>query len=132
MATVNLNRDTFLVDDGNEGKVIVANLADIPGGRALDMTGFDDEVVKAGHIIKHNTQSNEYAPLGITAEKYVSLSENEEYAGVLKASILASKPFAAILTVGEVNAAASPYPVTEDIVKGLPQIKFLYANTKED
>ena len=79
MATVNLNRDSFLVDDGNDGKVIVADLADIPGGRALDMTDFTDEVVKAGHIIKHNTETDEYAPLGVDAENYKSLSENEEY-----------------------------------------------------
>lgn len=132
MATVDLNRDSLLVDDGNDGKVIIANLADIPGGRALDMTGFDGDVVKAGHIIKHNTESDAYAPLGVSGEKYVALSDNEEYAGVLKASVLASKPAAAILTVGQVNAAASPYPVTADIIAGLPQIKFLYAKTKED
>lgn len=131
MATVNLNRASFLVDDGNDGKVIIADLADIPGGRALDMTDFTDEVVKAGHIIKHNTSTDEYSPLGVDAENYKSLSENEEYAGVLKASILASKPFAAILTVGEVNAAASPYPVTADIIAGLPQVKFLYATNKK-
>lgn len=129
MATVNLNRDTTLVDDGNDGKIIIANLADIPGGRALDMTGFTGDVVKAGHIIKHNTVTDEYAPLGITGSEndtYASLGQNEEYAGVLKATILAAKPFAAILTVGEVNAAASPYPVTDTIKAGLPNIKFLY------
>lgn len=125
MATVNLNRDSYLVDDGNEGKIIIANLADIPGGRALDMTGYTDEVVKAGHIIIKKA-SGEFAPLGVSDGSYVSLDTGEEYAGVLKASILAEKPFAAILTVGEVNAAASPYPVTSTIASGLPQIKFLY------
>lgn len=125
MATVDLNRDSYLVDDGNEGKIIIANLADIPGGRALDMTGYTDEVVKAGHIIIKKA-NGEFAPLGVTDGAYDSLDTGEEYAGVLKASILAAKPFAAILTVGEVNAAASPYPVTSTIASGLPQIKFLY------
>lgn len=128
MATVDLNRDSLLVDNGNDGKVIIRDLADIPGGRALDMTGFSGSVVKSGHIIKHNTVTDAYAPLGITgsnSDSYASLEANEEYAGVLKGSILAAKPFAAIMTVGEVNAAASPYPVTDTIKAGLTQIKFL-------
>ncbi len=129
MSYVNLNRDGFLVDDGNEGKIIIRDLADIPGGRALDVSAFSSvEVIKAGHIIKHNTSTGVYAPLGITGsnnDTYASLGENEEYAGVLKASILVSKPFAAIMTIGEVNAEASPYAVSSTIKSGLPQIKFL-------
>lgn len=129
MATVSLNRDNYLIDDGNDSKVIITDLAGIPGGRALDMTDWTPDVVKAGHIIKHNTVTDAYAPLGITGSEndtYASLEANEEYAGVLKVSILKSKPMAAILTMGEVNAAASPYAVTDTIKAGLPQIKFLY------
>ena len=129
MSYVNLNRDTIIVDDGNDGKVIIRDLADIPGGRALDMSGWTPDVLKAGHIIKHNKSTDVYSPLGITGSEndtYASLEDNEEYAGVLKCSILKSKPFAAIMTMGEVNAAASPYAVSDTIKAGLPQIKFLY------
>lgn len=125
MATVSLNRDNYLIDDGNDSKVVITDLAGIPGGRALDMTGWTPDVVKAGHIIKQ-TASGEYAPLGVSDGAYVSLSDGESYAGVLKVSILKDKPMAAILTMGEINAAASPYPVTDTIKAGLPQIKFLY------
>lgn len=126
MATVNLDRDSYLLDDGNAGKVIIRDLADIPGGRALDMTNWSEDVVKSGHIIAHNTATGEYFPLGVTSEAYNALGANEEYAGVLKVAVLKTKPAAAIMTMGEVNAAASPYPVTADIKAGLPQIKFLY------
>ena len=129
MATVSLNRDNYLIDDGNDSKVIITDLAGIPGGRALDMSGWTPDVLKAGHIIKHNTATDVYAPLGITGsnnDAYASLDDNEEYAGVLKVSILKDKPMAAILTIGEVNAAASPYAVSDTIKAGLPQIKFLY------
>lgn len=129
MSYVNLNRDSVFVDDGNDSKVIIRDLADVPGGRALDVTGWTPEVIKAGHIIKHNTSTDEYAPLGVTGSEndtYASLDANEEYAGVLKVSILKAKPAAAIMTMGEVNAAASPYPVTDTIKAGLPCIKFLY------
>lgn len=126
---VDLARDSYLVDDGNDGKVIIRDLADIPGGRALDVSNWTPSVVKAGHIIKRNKETGAYAPLGITGsnnDAYASLEANEEYAGVLKVSVLKAKAFAAIMTMGEVNAAASPYPVTDTIKAGLPQIKFLY------
>lgn len=90
------------------------------------MTGWTPDVVRAGHIIKHNTSTDEYAPLGLSGTDYVSLSENEEYAGVLKASVLKDRPLAAIMTVGEVNASVAPYAITSTIAAGLPQIKFLY------
>ena len=129
MAITSLNRDSYLIDDGNDYKVIVRDLADVPGGRSLDMTGWTPDVIRAGHIIKHNTTTDEYAPLGITgsnSDTYASLEEYEEYAGVLKVSVTKDRPLAAIMTMGEVNAAASPYPVTSTIAAGLPQIKFLY------
>ena len=126
MATVNLNRDEYAINDGNAGKVIIRDLADITGGRALDVSSWPDDTILSGHIIAHNTVTGEYFPLGVTSGAYNSLDTNEEYAGVLKVAVLKAKPFAAIMTVGEVNAAASPYPVTAAIKAGLPQIKFLY------
>lgn len=127
MAITNLNRDNYLMDDGNDYKVIVRDLADIPGGRSLDVSAWTDDVIRAAHIIKHNTATDEYAPLGVSNGAYATLGANEEYAGVLKVSVLKDKPMAAIMTMGEVNAAASPYPITAAIKAGLPQIKFLYA-----
>lgn len=125
LTTASLNRDNYLIDDGNDYKVIVRDLADVPGGRTLDMTGWTEDVVRAGHIIKHNTSTDAYSPLGISGTDYAALSANEEYIGVLKVTILKDRPFAAIMTMGEVNAAASPYPVSATIKAALPAIKFL-------
>lgn len=127
--TASLNRDSYLIDDGNDSKVIIRNLAGIPGGATLDMSGWTPDTLRAGHIIKYNSNTKVYSPLGVTGsdnDTYASLEANEEYAGVLVASIIKSKPFAGIMTMGEVNAAASPYAVTDTIKSGLPQIKFLY------
>lgn len=126
MAEINLNRRDYLVDDGNDSIVIIGDLADIPGGRALDVTAWEGDVIRAGHIIKRTTATDTYAPLGVSGDNYDTLSSGEEYAGVLKCSVTKDRPAASILTVGQVNAAASPYPITEDIAGGLPQIKFLY------
>lgn len=124
---VSLNRNGYLVDDGNESKVIICDLADIPGGRALNMEGFDADVVRAGHIIKRTVATDSYAPLGVSGDAYVEAAEGEEIVGVLKVSVTKERPAAAITTMGQVNAAASPYPVTDAIKAALPQIKFLYA-----
>lgn len=124
---VSLNRNGYLVDDGNESKVIIRDLADIPGGRALNMEGFDADVVRAGHLIKRTVATDSYAPLGVSGDAYVAVAEGEELVGVLKVSVTKERPAAAIMTMGQVNAAASPYPVTEEIKTALPQIKFLYA-----
>lgn len=126
MAITSLNRDNYLIDDGNDYKVIVRDLADVPGGRSLDVSSWNEDVIRAAHIIKFTASTGEYAPLGVSNGAYVQLADGEEYAGVLKVSVLKDKPFAAIMTMGEVNAAASPYPVTAAIVAGLQQIKFLY------
>lgn len=125
MAEINLTRQDILADDGNESIVVIRDLADIPGGRALDVTGFDGDIIHAGHIIKHVTADDTYAPLGVIGDNYAELSSGEEYAGVLKCSVTKAKPAASILTVGQVNAAACPYPVTATIKAGLPQIKFI-------
>lgn len=128
MQPANLNNESILLDDGLDSIVIVNALGHIPGGRTLDVSGVASgtKVIKAGHIIKKTT-SGTLAPLGVSSGAYASLSEGESYVGVLKASILVSDPRAAIVTMGQVNAAASPYPVTSTIASGLPRIEFLNA-----
>lgn len=129
MATyASLNRDSYLIDDGNDSKVIIRNLAAIPGGVTLDMSNWSGDYLRAGHIIKRDA-NGVYSPLGVTGssnDTYASLEAGEEFAGVLITSILKSKPFAPVMVIGAVNAAASPYAVTDTIKAGLPRIEFLY------
>lgn len=129
MATANLKRTSIEVDDGLDSIVIVNDLGDVPGGRTLDVSDVasDVEVIKSGHILIKNDTSKAVKPLGVTSGAYDSLPEGCSYFGVLKASVLKKDPRAAILTVGQVNAAASPYPVTSAIKTGLPRIEFLNA-----
>lgn len=128
MPEASLNRETVVVSDGVDSMVIVQCLADIPGGRTLDVTGVDTEAkyIRAGHIIVQNDTTKVFSPLGVKDGAYVSLPAGHSYAGVLKASVFVKDPRAAILTMGQVNAAASPYPVTGAIKEGLRDIQFLY------
>lgn len=128
MSTVDLNKDKILLDDGMDSIVIVKDLGDIPGGRSLEVKKLETEgdVIKSGHvIIKKDTNKPVFLPLGVKDGNYVELPAGHSYVGVLKASVLKKDPRAAILTMGQVNAAASPYPVTDAIKEGLPNIQFL-------
>lgn len=128
MTVANLNRTSTEVNDGLDSIVIVNELTDIPGGRTLDVSGVavGIEVIRSGHILILETKTKAVKPLATTNGAYQSLPSGHSYLGVLKASVLRKDPRAAILTAGQVNAAASPYPVTEAIEKGLPRIEFLY------
>lgn len=130
MPQANLIRQQVEVDDGLESIVIVNSLGDIPGGRTLDVSdlGSDVTVVKSGHILVADA-NGKVKPLGLNqaGTAYGSLPANHSYLGVLKATVSVKDPRAAILTIGQVNAAASPYPVTSAIKSGLPNIQFLYS-----
>lgn len=128
MPTANLKRDSFEVNDGLDSIVIVKDLGDIPGGRTLDVSGVAQgtEFIRSGHILVCNDKTKVVSPLGVADNAYVNLPEGHSYLGVLKATVPVKDARAAILTIGQVNAAASPYPVTPAIKAGLPRIEFLY------
>lgn len=126
MPTAQINKDAFVLDDGKDSIVIISALTDIPGGRTLDVSGVTSDVVRAGHVLIQDNVTKAIAPLGVSGTSYVTLPEGKSYVGVLKCSVLKRDPRAAIVTAGQVNAAASPYPVTEEIKAGLPRITFIY------
>lgn len=123
MATSNLNREAHEIHSGNDSIVIVKALGDIPGGRTLNVEGFDGTVVKAGHVVI--AKGNDYKPMPVNGEAYGDLPEGYNYVGVVKATITTKDPRSAIVTLGQVNEAASPYPVTSAMKNAL-KIQFLY------
>lgn len=125
MSVTNLNRTPEYFEDGNDSIVIVRDLGDIPGGRSLDVTGVTEDVIRAGHILISNDTTKEVKPLGVSGSAYSAKPSGWSYIGVLKHSVLKTDARAAILTIGQVNAAACPYPITADIKAGLPLIQFI-------
>jgi hypothetical protein len=128
MATSSLNRETVQISGGNDSIVIIKDMGDLPGGRVLDVSGVaaGTAVVRAGHVLYQNA-AGDIVPLGVASSgAYDALPEGGEYIGVLKTSVLVSDPRASVLTMGQVNAAASPYPVTDEIKTALKHIQFLY------
>ncbi|WP_445453095.1 hypothetical protein [Flavobacterium sp. 25HG05S-40] len=120
-----LNGTPKEISTDNDSIVIRKILVDIPGGKTLDVTGFTPtDVIKAGHIIIEETATGECKPLNVSSGAYVSLPSQHTYKGVLISTVLKSKPMAAIMLSGDVNEAASPYPVPQGAKDALTHILF--------
>ena len=121
-----LNDELRSLEDGNDSIVIKKYIEGIEGGRTLDVSDSPaTKVFQGGHVVIFNATTKTYKPMPITsAGIYDSLPQNYNYIGVLQRSVLAAKPFAAIMVRGTVNEAASPYPVTEAMKTALKHIIF--------
>lgn len=126
MAVISYNDDVLNISGANDSIVIIRDLADVPAGVVLDVTGITADAIEAGHIIIQNETTKTYKPLGVSDGAYGSLDAGYKYAGVLKSTISVKKPHGAITTIGQVNAQACPYAITDAIAAGLPHIEFLY------
>lgn len=111
MAKLNLTQGKKQVIFGDDSIVIQKWISGIKGGRTLDVTGFSDKVIKAGHVIITDGNGT-YKPMPVSGEAYGELPASHSYAGVLYRSIATDSPAASIMTWGEVNSEAVPYPMT--------------------
>lgn len=126
MTKSNLSAKKEQIVFGNDNIVIQKYISGIKGGRTLDTTGFTGDVIKAGHVIV--VKDGVYAPMPVSGESYGSLPEGHSYAGILYRSISAERPEASIMTWGEVNSEAVPYPmdaILEAFKASCPQIDFI-------
>ena len=111
--------------------IVIVNYIDgIRGGKSLDVSGYNLDVIKAGHVIIRDTSTDTYKPMPLTAtdDTYDSLPANHEYVGILAASTPKDRPAVAILTFGVVNHKATPYPydsIFTALKSALPQVQFL-------
>lgn len=117
MTVANLTNEAKGIINGNDNIVIVNYFDGIRGGRTLDMTGYDEKVVKAGHVLI-KTSDGKIQPLPVSEGAYVPLATDatSKYYGYLVATIPADKPFAAIMTRGTINPKATPYPMTDALI----------------
>lgn len=129
MAVTNLNNSKESFNTGMDNVVIVDNLQSIRGGRSLNVTGYPEDIIKAGHVIIKETSTGDYKPMPLNGDgtEYNTLPGGHTYAGILIASIKKEKPFAGILVRGTVNINATPFKMTsiiEAVRTALPLIDF--------
>ena len=103
------------VDSGMDAVVIRQYNGGITGGRALDYTDFNDEVIKAGHIIVKKVIDGvyEYKPLATSDGKYTDKASDWEFAGVVVRARLKGEGVA-IMDDGRVNDVAMPYQFKDE------------------
>lgn len=103
--------ETTVFDSGKESVIIRNYVNGIMGGVILDMTGFDADFIKCGHIIIRDKSTGEYKPMPVTGTAYASLPGNCEYVGICMTTAPKDTPHVGVMTAGEANDKAVPYPV---------------------
>lgn len=123
MATVNLNKKLDGFDAGLDSVIIANYIEGIPGGRALDVAGFPDTVISAGHVVIRDGNGS-YKPMPVTGGAYDALPDGHTIEGVTVSTVTTDEASVSIMFRGSVNKAASRYPVTPEIIAALPLIRF--------
>ena len=75
MTKANLNNEREQIIFGDDSIVIQKYISGIKGGRTLDVTGFSEKVIKAGHIIIRKDSDGTYKPMPVTNDAYAALPE---------------------------------------------------------
>lgn len=123
MATINYTKDVQSIDTSLDNVVIPLKLETAPiGGCVLDVTDWDESVIKAGHVVIK--KDGEFKPLGVSEGAYVSVPSGWNVAGVMVSTRRKSEPQATLLIRGTVNEVAAPYAYTSTIKQALPLITF--------
>lgn len=126
MAYTELSNGSISVDTSLDSVTIRQYIGGVTGGASLDMTEFIDPVIKAGHIVIKETATGVYKPMPVKSDKtaYNALPSGHAYAGVVRASKLATEAMVGVMDNGRVNEATSPYPVTDEMKTALKQLIF--------
>lgn len=111
-------RETF--GFGNDSIVIRHYIAGDKCGKVLNVEGFTEEFIRAGHVIIYNPETEDYKPMPVSDGVYSSLPEGYNYVGVAVSTKSIKEPFIAYMHTGEVNDVASPYPI-DDIKDALKE-----------
>ena len=124
---------------GKDDVVVQQFIADIPGGRTIDFTGWTGkdgaDIIPAGTVIIKGTVSGAtvYRPHpvasttseGVTTWAYDTITSGFSVVGVLYRTITRSNPQGSVLVAAKLNSAALPYAMTSTQKTALPTILFV-------
>lgn len=95
---------------GKESVIIRNYLDGIKGGVILDVTDYTEDYIQCGQIIIG--KDGKYKPMPISEGAYSTLPAGYEYIGVCMTTVPKDEPNVGVMTAGEANDNAVPYPVT--------------------
>ena len=119
--TVNHVNGTVHVD--TTADAVIVPQADAVFSIVLDVTDFVDDVIQAGHTI-FKASDGKYKPSAVSNGVLSAIPGGATYVGVLSASILKSKPIAAVTQKGIVNREACKYKPLSAAETALKHILF--------
>lgn len=112
------------IDTTNDNIVIKSMIEDIPGGKALDVTGWNPTTIPAGHPIILST-SGEYQPIPLLeGDTEIDDTDADKTVGYLAGTILTAKPEASIMVRGTVNPNAAVYTIPTGCKTATPLVRF--------
>lgn len=122
---------TEVLSFGEDSVVIRNYVGGIVGGKALDVSGYNQKLIKAGQVVIRDTLTDTYKPMPVNEDgtAYEALPGAHEYAGFVVSTVKADAPLVGIMYAGEVNDKAVPFPVDDiasAIKAALPQIAFYH------
>lgn len=97
------------VDTSNDSIIITQHFENVAGGTSLDVSLVDATaypVISAGWPVIRETATGVLKALGVTSGAFSALPSGHTYYGVVRASILRSRPFASVMVRGTVNIKA--------------------------
>lgn len=124
---------------GKDDVVVQQFIADIPGGRTIDFTGWTGkdgaDIIPAGTVIIKGTVSGAtvYRPHpvtsttseGVTTWAYDTITSGFAVVGVLYRTITRTNPQGSVLIAAKLNSVALPYAMTSAQKTALPTILFV-------
>ena len=124
---------------GKDDVVVQQFIADIPGGRTIDFTGWSGkdgtDIIPAGTVIIKGTVSGAtvYRPhpvtsttsSGVTTWAYDTITSGFTVVGVLYRTITRTNPQGSVLIAAKLNSVALPYAMTSAQKTALPTILFV-------
>lgn len=103
MAVVDVNTSPVTLGRDLDALVVRENYTARDGGVTLDMEGFANDFIRAGHVIIRETATGELKPMPVTGDAYAALPADHTYYGHAVQTVSASKPFVGVTYHGKIN-----------------------------
>ena len=107
-----LSRKGVSVITSKDNIVVFSQHDAIHGGLSLDMTGFPDEVIKAGHIVIQDDTTKIYKPMPVEDNAYASMPSGHSYFGAVGSTMKADEPKVPVFIRGRIQVIEENYTPT--------------------
>jgi hypothetical protein len=111
MANLNLTKSKKIELFAGDDSVVFKHIMEVKtGGVVIDVTDYEDSVIKAGHIVIKGEDGYKLMPTAQGA--YGTLPADHEYVGLVAATTRVDTPAVGVVIRGTVNENCLPFTMT--------------------